>query len=409
MNIFHKNTALYTILLMFFLDIMSIGLAYPIFSSMIYSTSSHILPPEASQAVRGLWLGILLALVPIGQFFSAPILGAYSDRLGRRRLMILSTALSVFGYTTALMGVWHESIILLALSRIIIGIATGNQAIGSAVITDISSPEEKAKNFGLLHMAGGLGFTVGPLLGGKLSTIHLGILSGYAVPFACAGALTMINLLLIIFLFRETHRVSTQERGIISFGLRNITRAWQIPGFALFFLAIFMYTFGWSFYWDFIPVYWITNYKFDAAGVYNMYALGALSYALSSGLLIRPLVSKFKAETVFLYALFGCALSTGLPLLFSSPCMYLMYIPLQQFFIALTFPVTATIISNKSSSQSQGEMMGILESVQSLSGIISPLSAGILLGLTVKMPLIVGTGALLFAAYILYCSLRKTN
>ena len=140
-----------------------------------------------------------------------------------------------------------------------------------------------------------------------------------------------------------------------------------------------------------------------------MYALGAMSYALSSGLLIRSLVARFKAETLFFYALLGCALFIGFPLLFASPLMYLIYIPLQQFFIAFTFPVTATIISNKSSSESQGEMMGILESVQSLAGIISPLVAGALLGITPKMPLIMGVGALLFATYVLQYSLRKNR
>jgi MFS transporter, DHA1 family, tetracycline resistance protein len=407
MTLFNKYASLSSILLMFFMDVISIGLAYPIFSSMIFSPSSHLLAPETSQAVKGLWLGIILALVPLAQFFSAPILGTLSDRIGRKKLLLASIALGTVGYAVAVIGACFQTIILLAISRIIIGIATGNQAIGGAAIADLSTPEEKAKNFGLLHMAGGFGFTVGPLLGGKLSTINMGIFSGFAAPFLCAGALTLINLLLVAFLFKETH-VGTQKQDVISFGLKNIKRAWYMPGFALLFLAIFVYNFGWSFYWDFIPVNWIASYSFDASMVYNRYAWGAIIYAISSGFLIRPLVSRFKTETIFLYALIGCAFFITLPLLFSAAWLYWIYIPMQQFLIALIFPTTAALISNKSSNESQGEMMGILESVQSLSYIISPLIAGPLLGFSVKMPLIIGALALLFAAYILWTSKAQT-
>lgn len=403
MRNFNKYASLFSILLMFFMDVISIGLAYPIFSSMIFSPSSHLLAQETSQALKGLWLGIILALVPIAQFFSAPILGTLSDRIGRKKLLLASIALGTIGYTVAVLGAYFQTIILLALSRIIIGIATGNQAIGGAAIADISTPEEKAKNFGLLHMAGGFGFTIGPMLGGKLSTIKLGIFSGFAAPFLCAGALTLVNLLLIAFFFKETH-VGSQKQDAISFGLKNIKRAWYMPGFALLFLAIFVYSFGWYFYWDFIPVNWIASYNFDTSMVYNMYAWGALTYAISSGFLIRPLVARFKTETIMFYSLSGCALFVALPLLFSAAWMYWFYIPFQQLLIALTFPTIAALISNKSSDESQGEMMGILDSVQSLAGIISPLIAGPLLGFSVQMPLIMGTLALLLAAFIVWYS-----
>lgn len=404
MKKFQSYAALFAILLMFFMDVISIGLAYPIFSSMIFNPSSHLLAPETPQAIRSLWLGIILALVPIAQFFSAPILGTLSDRIGRKKLLLATIALGAVGYAVAVIGACLQMIILLALSRIIIGIATGNQAIGSAAIADVSTPENKAKNFGLLHMAGGFGFTIGPFLGGILATVPLGMFSGYAAPFLCAGMLTLFNLLLVALLFKETHVVHEKKQSTLSFGLANIKRAWHMPGFALLFGAIFVYNFGWSFYWDFIPVNWIARYKFDATMVYNMYAWGALVYGISSGILIRPLIARFKTEKIVLYALIGCAFFVGLPLLFPAAWMYWIYIPFQQYFIALIFPTTAALVSNKSSEESQGEIMGILESVQSLAMIVSPLIAGMLLGFSVNLPLVVGTCALFLAASIVWYS-----
>lgn len=408
MNLFHKYAALSSLLLMFFIDFIGIGLVFPMFSAMLFRTDINLLAPETSPMVRGLWLGFILALMPMTQFFSGPILGTLSDRIGRKSLMQTSIAFGTFGYLIALVGVWHENIILLALSRIVIGIAGGNQAIGSAAVADISAPDQKTKHFGLLHMAAGLGFTVGPFLGGKLPTMNLGIFSGYTAPFVFAGLLGFINFLAVTFFFKETHCNKT-EKSSISFGFSNIKKAWIMPGFFLLFEAIFFYNLGWSFYWEFIPTHWIQSYQFDTAKIGNLYAWGAIIYALSAGLLIRPIVAKFKPEKILFYALILCALSIGLPLFLQPAWLYWLYIPLQQYLIALIFPTTAALISNKSTDDIQGEMMGILESVQSLALIIGPLVAGGLLGITVKMPMIVGAVALLLAAHILQRSWHSTH
>lgn len=400
MKYFNKQAALFSILLMCFIDFIGIGLVYPMLSAMLFRTDINLLAPETSQMVRGLWLGVILALMPMAQFFSGPLLGTLSDRIGRKTLLLTSIAFGVLGYLIALMGVWNKNIILLALSRIIIGIAAGNQAVGAAAIADVSTPKEKAKNFGLLHMAAGLGFTVGPFLGGSLPVLPLGIFSGYAAPFVCAGLLSIINFFTVIFFFRETHH-KQNDQAAVSIGFANIKKAWFMPGFFWLFLAIFFCNLGWAFYWEFIPAHWIQSYKFDTMMVGNMYAWGALVYAISSGLLIRPIVARFKTEKVLFYALILCALSIGLPLLFQAAWLYWIYIPMQQYFIALIFPAIAALVSNKSADDVQGEVMGILESVQSLAYIVGPLAAGGLLGITVKMPLIVGACTLLLSAYIL--------
>lgn len=385
---------------MFFIDYIGIGLVYPMLSAMLFGSNGTLLPPETSQATRGLWLGFLIALMPMAQFFSGPILGTLSDRIGRKKLILTSIAFGLFGYIIAVAGVWLNNIILLALSRIMVGIAGGNWAVGGAAIADVSAPEEKAKNFGIVHMAAGFGFTVGPFLGGKLPGLNLGFFSGYAAPFICAGLLGIINLLAILFFFKETH-ATPDANTKMSFGLTNIKKAWLSTSFFLLFLAIFFYNLGFSFYWEFIPAYWIKTYDFNTNMVGNMYAWGAIIYALSAGIFIRPIVSRFKTEKILFYALILSALSIGSHLIIQSAWYYWVSIPIQQYLFALIFPTMAALVSNKSSDSIQGETMGIFESVQSLALILAPLSAGGLLGLTIKMPLIFGAGTLLISAYIL--------
>jgi DHA1 family tetracycline resistance protein-like MFS transporter len=172
---------------------------------------------------------------------------------------------------------------------------------------------------------------------------------------------------------------------------------------------VFFYNFGYSFYWEFIPVFWITKYNFDIGMVGNRLALGAAAYALSAGLFIRFLEARFKSEKILFYAfIFGATFLT-LPLLFSSPLLFWFYIPLQEGTIALIFPETSAIVSNRCPGDIQGEMMGLLQSVRSLGLIMSPLIAGYLLGVSVKMPMIVGALSFLFAAYLLNRSLKLTK
>lgn len=400
MKRFQKYASLSSILLMFFIDFIGVGLVYPMFLSMLFRADIHFLPPDMSPAMRGMWLGIILALMPLAQFFSGPILGTLSDRFGRKKFLLGSIALGVVGYSVALAGVWSENIWLLALSRILIGTAAGNEAVGSAAIADVSTPKEKAKHFGLMHMAAGTGFAIGPFLGGKLSTMTIGIFSGYAVPFVCAAVMDTVNFIIVALVFKETC-TKQNTKSVLSFGLANLKKAWVLPGFFAFFLAVFCYNFGWSFYWDFIPTHWITNYHFPVEMVGNFYAWGAATYALSAGIFIRPIVNRFKTETILYYALILCALSIGVHLLITTEWIYWIFIPIQQFLMALIFPTTSALISNHSSDKAQGEMMGILQSVQSIALIASPLIAGPLLGISVQMPIVLGTGMLVLAALIL--------
>lgn len=400
MKRFQKYASLSSILLMFFIDFIGVGLVYPMFLSMLFRADIHFLPHDMSPTLRGMWLGIILSLMPLAQFFSGPILGTLSDRFGRKKFLLGSIALGVVGYLVALAGVWFVNIWLLALSRLIIGTAAGNEAVGGAAIADVSTPEEKTKYFGLMHMAMGTGFAVGPFLGGKLSTMSIGIFSGYAVPFVWAAIMDTVNLISVALVFKETC-TTPNTKSVLSFGLANLKKAWVLPGFFLFFLSVFCYNFGWVFYWDFIPTHWITNYHFDVEKVGNFYAWGAAMYALSAGLLIRPIVNRFKTETILYYALILCSLSIGVHLIMTAEWIYWIFIPLQHFLMALILPATSALISNHSSDKAQGEMMGILQSVQSIALIASPLIAGPLLGVSVQMPIVLGTCMLFIAALIL--------
>lgn len=401
MKVKSNKFSLFILLLTNFLDWMSIGLVYPMFSAMIFQQDAHFFSMETSDVARGAWLGILLAAGPLAQFFSSPIVGTLSDQKGRKPLLKNTLLIIILGYLLCSLGVWAENLSLLLIGRLIVGVGTGNAAVVYAAIADISKTEDKAKNFGLSSMACGIGFSLGPFLGGSLSSW------GFATPFLFSMIFSIINLSLLIFWFDETHYVRRKVELSFTLGLKNLKKAFKIPTLRPLFLCFFFFCVGWSFYWEFIPVTWIQEYHLTTSQVGNFFAYGAAFYALSSGLLIRPIVNRFQPLTVFLVALILLPFAI-FPLLFhSNIAIFWGYIPIQQFLIALVFPTGATIISNSVNEDSQGEMMGILQSVDSFAFGSSPLLAGAFVGLSTQAPIIVSGACMALACLILLCGYRK--
>lgn len=398
-----KTVSLTLVALVGFIDWVGLGLVYPMFSSMLFQGDMQLLSPETSDTMRGACLGILLGAQPLTQFFSAPILGMLSDQRGRRKLLLPGLAVGVVGYLLAICAVSVENFVLLLLSRVAVGVSAGTAAVVGASLADVSSPEEKAKNFGLFNMACGLGFTVGPFLGGYLSSF------GYAVPFAVAGFVVLLNWVLVALFFEETYTPKKKTKISLASGIHNIQKAVNNPNLRWVFLAVFLFCFGWSFYWEFTPVTWIQLHEFGTAMIGNCYAFGAVCYAVSCGILIRPIVSYFSNENVLCAAFVGSGLSIGMLLFHTDPLWLLLFIPLQQFFSALFWPTAAAQVSNSVSEEVQGEILGILQSVDSIAFAISPLFAGPLLGLSALMPILIGTSCMLMAAVILGAYLRGSK
>lgn len=408
-----KFIALFLLSLVGFIDVMGMGLVYPMFASMIYQGDCLILPADASETTRGVCLGVLLAAMPLTQFFSAPILGVLSDQKGRKKILIPGLTIGVLGYMLAMAAVSMDSFAFLLLSRVLIGIAAGTAAVVGAGIADISSSEDKAKNFGIFNMGMGLGFTVGPFVGGILSSTGFWVIERYALPFFVAGLVTLANLVLVILFLKDSYVPKTGGKLSLGLGVQNIKKALTAPGLQAVFASVFLACVGWSFYWEFAPVTWIAQYDFSTATIGNFYAYGAAFYALSCGVLIRPIVSRFSNQHVLCWALIGCALSIGVLLFHSDEFWLWIYVPVQQFMIALFWPTAAAVVSNAVSEDVQGEIIGVLQSVDSLAFAVSPLIAGPLLAITTSMPFIVGSGAMLLAAcalgYVLKPSSVKTE
>ena len=354
-----KQAALGFIFITLLIDVAGFGIIIPVFPKLI----SGLIHGNLSDASRyGGWLGFSYAIM---QFLFAPILGNLSDKYGRRPVLLFS--LFGFGIDYLLQG-FAPNIFWLFIGRSIAGITGGSFTTAAAYIADVSTPEKRAQNFGMIGAAFGIGFIVGPVIGGLLGQF------GERVPFFAAAALALLNWLYGYFvlpesLAKENRRPFEWKRANPMGALKQLQKypavAGLVASIALLYVAGHAVQSTWSYY---------TMHKFAWDAKMVGYSLGfvGLTIGLVQGLLIRVIIPKLGNEKsvyigLILYAvgflLFAFATKTWM--------MYAFMIPYSLGGIA--GPSLQGIISAHVPPNEQGELQGALTSLMSATAIIGPL------------------------------------
>lgn len=391
----------YIALLVIFIDLVGVGLVYPLFSTMLFDGNSPLLPAATSYEMRGLWLGILLSLMPLTQFFSAPIWGALSDSKGRKKPLLISLGVGLCGYLVALGGIVLGNFFLLLSSRIIIGFGAGNTSIVQATIADLSSPADKAKNFGLYSMALGTGFTLGPFFGGGLAKW------GYFFPFLFATIIVGLNIVFAFIFFKETNRNLFKRKLSWTVGFNNLKKAFRFKELRTILVCYFIHCFGWTFFFEFLPVYLMQRFQVSPSGLGMFYGLFGAFYALSTGVLIRPLVRRLKPETLFFGGNFLTAFVI-LSFLLLPTSFWLWPISfLLAYFVGFVSPTATALVSNHAPDEVQGEALGVLSSVNAAGIVLSSLFSGSFVGAYPSVSIWVGGLLMLATSLIILVVLRQ--
>jgi DHA1 family tetracycline resistance protein-like MFS transporter len=359
------------------IDMLGVGILIPVIPLLLTDPQyAYHLPISVSSGY--VILGYLTAIFPFMQFIATPILGQLSDRVGRKKVLAFSLAGTAISYVIFAIGIIFKNIPLLFISRALDGITGGNIAVAQAAIADSSLPEHRAKNFGMIGAAFGIGFIVGPFLGGVLSDPHYVSWFNATTPFWFAAILSALNMLSVFFFFRETLQKKVSERVRFTQSLLNIKAALTLPKFRAYFITQFLYICGFTFFTTFFGVYLIHKFGYDQGGIGLYFAYIGIFIALTQGLVVRYVSKKFPAIPTIWVSMFGLAIVfLGLSLINVPWPMYVIAIP-QCIFIGLIMANMTALVSIHSGRDEQGKMLGVSASVQALGQAIPPVVSGYL-------------------------------
>jgi len=359
------------ILLTVLLDMVAIGLIIPVLPVLVGQFTSD----KASQAF---WYGAVMATFGTANFICSPILGALSDRFGRRPVLLMGFcgfAFSFFG-TALATDLW-----MLVVIRIVSGALQSNVAVANAYVADITSPENRAKRFGQVGAMFGLGFIVWPVMGGLLGGIDIHL------PFFAAGTLAILNLIYGYFVLPES--LDSSKRRPLSWrsanpiaSLRHLVDLKNVGSLvvviALCNLAQFMLHSSWVLY---------TTFRFDWSPQQNgwsLFAVGVVSVFVQ-GFLLQRLLKRFGAPRLASIGLVSGTLANLLWALSFQGWMMYVVVGLNVFGFTVAAALQG-IVSSAADTRTQGQAMGALASLSSLMAVVAPMISTPLLGIVSHLP-----------------------
>jgi DHA1 family tetracycline resistance protein-like MFS transporter len=305
-------------------------------------------------------IGLLFASFSLAQLFASPVLGAWSDRWGRRPILIFSLVGTVVSFVMLALA---HSLPMLFAARIVDGLSGGNITTARAYIGDISTDENRAKAFGMLGAAFGLGFIIGPGLGGLFAHIS------YTAPIWAAAGITVVATLLAWFWLPETvHRVDAVS-GSPWRALRELSGRANLR---LLFLIDFFYWGSFAVYQTTFALFGARRFGFDATHIgYLLAAFGFLGVIVQLGL-VGPVVKRLgEKQTLVIGLLFAAAGWGGSALTHSLPVFIAMLVP-GAIGIGFCNPSLVSLVSRSAGKHEQGRVQGAAGALESLGRTIGP-------------------------------------
>ncbi|WP_160011363.1 TCR/Tet family MFS transporter [Rhizobium sp. 18055] len=350
------NRPLVVIFTAIVLDAIGIGLIFPILPSLLQ---------EVTQARNvASYIGIMTALYATMQFVFAPVLGSLSDRLGRRPVLLISLAGAAVNY---LFLAFAPSLWMLLLGRAIAGITSANVSVASAYITDISPQDKRARRFGLVNAMFGIGFIIGPVLGGALGDYWL------RLPFVAAAVLNGCNLLLAFFMLPESRRPTREKIDLAALNpLRPLRWVFSMKSLLPIVAIFFVFSATGEVYGTCWALWGSDTFAWN--GLWIGFSLGTFGVCqtLAQAFLPGPAVSLLGERGAILTGVASACLALVVMAFATQGWMIFAIMPV--FALGgIGVPALQSLATRQVDESQQGRFQGVLASAVSLASIVTPL------------------------------------
>jgi len=355
----NKRLPITFILISVVLDSMGIGLIMPVMPDLIQEVEG------AGISDAAVWGGILATIFAAMQFIFGPTLGSLSDRFGRRPVLLISLAVMAFDYV--LMAIAGTMTVLI-IGRILGGITAATQSTAAAYMADISEPDEKAANFGLIGAAFGVGFVLGPLMGGLLAEY------GTRAPFYAAAALSAANFIFGYFVLPET--VTDKIRRPFEWRRANPLGAFKhinkLPGLGRLMLITFVYAIAFFVYPGVWAYFGAEQFGWGPRMIGLSLGVFGIGIAVVQGVLMRPILRWLGERNAVITGLAIDVLAFVALGFIQNGWIALALTPLTALG-SIAGPALQGIMSRRADDNQQGELQGALASINAVATVVAPL------------------------------------
>jgi predicted MFS family arabinose efflux permease len=346
---------------------------------------------------------LLFSIYSLSQFFATPVIGKLSDRFGRKPLLIISLAGTVIANLIA--GTATTAMVLFA-ARFVDGITGGNASVAQAIISDVTTPANRAKGFGINGAAFGLGFVLGPVISLLAQSISLG------AAFLVSGAIAFIGLLVTIFFLPETlqHKADA-SRNIFDLGLGSLITGLAIPKVGILLITNFLIGTTFTIFTYAFQPYFLRILGQNNKSLTLLFLLFGVLGVITQTWGVALLTRRFSVVGILLIALFVRSISLVLMPIFPNLVYFVSVTVLFSLFTSLVQPMVNTLISLNAKPADQGTAMGLNASYLSIANAVGPVIAGMLIHQadphTYSIPLYLA-GGLTFVVFLLATMTRQS-
>ncbi len=391
---------------------LGIGILIPVVPQLFTDPSSASYLLSGDRADLGfILLGMLMTSYPLALFFASPVLGALSDRYGRKPILVVSVFGTAISYFVFAYAIFTKNIPLLFISRIVDGATGGNISVAQAAVADLTTPEDRAKTFGMVGAVFGLGFILGPFLGGVLSSSAVNPFFNSATPFIFSGFLSLINVISIAYFFKESIKEKLKENKIRFFAsLENIAKAQKFQNVRFLFLVSFLFTLGFAFFTSFFNVYLTNKFHFSPVNVGNFFGYIGVWVILVQIFVVRNIPARF-TENILLGPAYIASGIGVLALLVPDNSWYLfLIVPLASIPHGIQHANYISLLTKTTDEAMRGEVLGVNASVSSLAQSLPPVFAGLMAAaFTAYVPILMSAFLVMLAGVVFIFKVKTKN
>ena len=390
------------ILSVLFLDNLGLTVVYPIFTPLVLKPIYSLLPSDYPLSSRLILLAILIASFPFAQFLAGPFIGHLADVKGRKFALTLALIGEGIGFLLTGLAIIQMNYIFLLFARVFTGFFAGNMTICLSSISDMQGDDEgRSKNFGIVSSVVGISFVIAIVIGGTLSNENLDAFFNSALPFWALARFSLINLAIIRLRFTETHAFDPNGGQYFREQLREIVSLFKTEQLGYLYSLFFFFMLGWIVSLQFLSSFLIEHFIGTKLAITLTFIGVGLSWCIGNMLINRFLIRHLKIGTILFYTLILSCTCLYIASEASHFLIFVHFILFGALFASLSWTNCLALISKKAPPYLQGKLLGLNQSIATISMAFAPLFGGMVGEFDIRTIYLFASCSLLISTLIL--------